>query len=98
MLGCIIILAWTLILGPQLSSAAKGDWLPARATYFDAPDYWKENFRPGVFGDLYGNSCQYQNRKEGVAQSNADFPLQFDAVGAVTNLMETHIGKAAQVP
>lgn len=93
MAGPVIVIVFCLTVGPWVLDAAKGDWHPARATYFDAPEYWKENFKAGSFGDLYGNSCQYQNRKEGVVQSNADFPLPFDAVGAVTDLMDAHIGK-----
>lgn len=78
--------------------AAKGVWHPARATYFDSPQYWKDSFEPGKFGDLYGNSCQYLNRKEGVKPSNDGFPLPFDGVGAVTDAMAAHVGKEQELP
>lgn len=75
--------------------AAKGDWHPGRATYFDAPQYWKDSFQPGKFGDLYGNSCQYVDRIQGVTPSNAEFPLPIDGVGAVTDVMPYNTGLSA---
>lgn len=88
---------WAFILlflhGTAFGDAAKGDWHPGRATYFDAPQYWKDSFQPGKFGDLYGNSCQYLDRRQGVTPSNADFPLPMDGVGAITDVMPYHTGE-----
>ena len=61
-----------------------GDWLFGRATYFDAPEYWKRTFAPHVFGDLHGNGCGFVNKHEGV-ESNADFPFPLDAVAAAAD-------------
>lgn len=67
-------------------------WLQGRATYFDAPDYWKAEFPPGKFGDLFGNTCGYRNRRNEVPLSNEDFPFPFDGVGAITDVMPGHVG------
>lgn len=68
-------------------------WTLGRATYFDAPDYWKNEFPPGKFGDLFGNTCGYRNRREGIPLSNEDFTLPFEAVGAITDVMPGHVGR-----
>jgi len=65
-----------------------GDWLLGRATYFDAPDSWKETFAPHLFGDLYGNGCGFLNKspeRRNVNKNNDDFPFPLDAVAAVTD-------------
>lgn len=77
--------------------AARGDWHPGRATYFDAPQYWKDAFQPGKFGDLYGSACQYVDRREGVTPTNADVPLPLDGVGAVTSVMSYNTGECARL-
>lgn len=61
-----------------------GDWLLGRATYFDAPETWKQTFNPHKFGDLYGNGCGYIDKSPGI-ESNQNFPYAFDAVAAVAD-------------
>jgi len=62
----------------------KGEWMKGRATYFDAPDAWKQKFSQQIFGDLYGNACGYVNKGAG-RESNANFPFLANAVAAVAD-------------
>lgn len=69
-----------------VSAYAKGEWLQGRATYFDAPQEWKQKFSQQIFGDLYGNACGYVNKGAGY-ESNANFPFlaNRDQVAAVAD-------------
>lgn len=69
-------------------------WKQGRATYFDAPDYWKAEFEVGQFGDLHGNSCGYVDRRDGVEPSNEHLPFPIDGVAAITDVMEHYTGIA----
>lgn len=90
MIQLLALLCVASVLGSADSAA--GDWIQGRATYFDAPPYWKESFPPGKFGDLWGGSCSYVNRRAGVQPTNADLPFPLDAVGAVTDVMRDYTG------
>lgn len=73
-------------------------WKEGRATYFDAPDYWKAEFQVGQFGDLHGNSCGYVNRQHGVEPSIDHLPFPIDGVTAVSDSMEYYKGTVLPCP
>jgi len=76
--------AYSISLAPVVLAYARGDWIPGRATYFDAPAEWKAKFSQQIFGDLYGNACGYVNKGAGF-ESNTNFPFDRAAVAAVAD-------------
>lgn len=76
----------------EAASESPGEWKVARGSFFDAPQYWKEWYPPGQFGDLFINSCGYTDHEEGVRASNDMFSFPTDAVGSLADVLPDYVG------